>query len=377
MRINLPYPSNWSDFQDLCAQLWKELMCDMESHQNGRNGQRQNGVDFYGKYLFDYKYTGVQCKGKNGNYESRLSIDEIDAECKKATNFKPQLGTFVMATTSPRDVNVQQHCRELTNNKAFPFTVDTWSWDDIEDEVQCRPEIMDRFYPKIKDVNVLNEIKLSRIVSPGKLYAYFSRPGLFGKLNKVCLEILRHIASELASNAFEHGSASTFTICIDGNRLELKDDGMSFNPLSLITMDPGRGGRDTLFHAKDMFNLSYVNENGNTFIIEIPEKLFFAKPTDKHRVTLNANDIFGRTDARKKSVDILMSIPDGTKTLIVDISGEGSPTMSGTYGFFDSLISLKTNIEMIKVYYPFDLYYKNCLIDKYANQPNIEFTSKD
>lgn len=32
---------------------------------------------------------------------------------------------------------------------------------------------------------------------------------------------------------------------------------------------------------------------------------------------------------------------------------------------------------MIKVYYPFDLYYKNCLIDKYANQPNIEFTSKD
>lgn len=92
---------------------------------------------------------------------------------------------------------------------------------------------------------------------------------------------------------------------------------------------------------------------------------------------MNANDIFGRTDARKKSVDILMSIPDGTKTLIVDISGEGSPTISGTYGFFDSLISLKTNIEMIKVYYPFDLYYKNCLIDKYANQPNIEFTSKD
>lgn len=376
MKINLPHLANWQDFQDLCAQLWKELMSDMESHQYGRNGQQQNGVDIYGKYRFDTKYTGIQCKGKNGNYESNLTPSEIDDECKKAVNFVPQLGTFIMATTSPRDGKIQKYCRELTDSKIYSFSVDTWSWNDIEEEVQCRPTLMERFYPTIKDMSLLREIKLSRIVSPGKLYAYFSRPGLFGNLNKVCLEILRHIALELVLNAFEHGGASAFSISIVGNRLQFKDDGFPFNPLSLIEMESGRGGKDTLKHAYDLFSLSYANEKENTFIVEIPENLFFAQPTEKVSITLKVTDIFGRAEAYKKSFEMLMTIPDGTKTLIIDIGGEFSPAMSATYGFFDGLVSLKSNIEQIKVYYPFDLYYKECLIEKYSNHTNIEFISK-
>ena len=87
MKLNLPYPANWSDFQDLCFQLWKEMWGDPYAHHNGRNGQAQNGVDIWGINMFDRHYSGIQCKGKNGNYQSKLTTDEIDNECKKAVNF--------------------------------------------------------------------------------------------------------------------------------------------------------------------------------------------------------------------------------------------------------------------------------------------------
>ena len=64
MRLNLLYPSNWTDFQDLCFQLWKEMWRDPDAHPNGRNGQAQNGVDIWGKNMFDNDYSGVQCKWK-------------------------------------------------------------------------------------------------------------------------------------------------------------------------------------------------------------------------------------------------------------------------------------------------------------------------
>ena len=107
MKINLKCPANWQDFQDLCFQLWKELWRDPASHQNGRIGQPQHGVDIWGINLFDKDYSGVQCKGKNGNYDSVLSTKEIDDECKKAIHFTPKLKSFVMATTSPRDATIQ------------------------------------------------------------------------------------------------------------------------------------------------------------------------------------------------------------------------------------------------------------------------------
>lgn len=173
MKVNLQCPSNWDDFQDLCLQLWKEMWRDPNAHHNGRNGQRQDGVDIWGKNLFDHGYSGVQCKGKNGNYQSKLTTDEIDDECKKAVKFKPNLKSFIMATTSPRDVVVQQHCRQLNEKNAYPFSVDTWAWDDIEDEVQCRPTMMEYFYPNVKEATLLHEIQISIFASVDKLHAFF------------------------------------------------------------------------------------------------------------------------------------------------------------------------------------------------------------
>lgn len=42
-------PSNWQDFELLCKKLWGEIWkCEDTIQRNGRQGQKQNGVDVYG-----------------------------------------------------------------------------------------------------------------------------------------------------------------------------------------------------------------------------------------------------------------------------------------------------------------------------------------
>ena len=127
----LPPPANWDMFENICCDLWKHIWADPKTHIHGRKGQSQNGIDIYGKPLFSYSYSGVQCKGKNRYYGNALKTTEVDSECEKARGFQPQLDTFIIATTSPRDKKIQEYCRTITQQKKYPFAVDTWAWEDI------------------------------------------------------------------------------------------------------------------------------------------------------------------------------------------------------------------------------------------------------
>jgi len=55
----------------------------------GRQGQRQNGVDIYGKPRRGK--AGVQCKGKRRWPPPPLKISDIDKEVAAAKKFKPRL----------------------------------------------------------------------------------------------------------------------------------------------------------------------------------------------------------------------------------------------------------------------------------------------
>lgn len=373
MKLNLQHPSNWSDFQDLCYQLWRELWGDYESHQNGRIGQRQNGVDIFGKYRFEKKYTGVQCKGKNNNYESHITTTEIDAECGKASNFKPPIGTFIIATTSPRDAKIQEHCRLLTDKATYPFSVDIWSWDDIEDEVQCRPILMEHFYPTVKEANLLSEIKLSRhITSSNKLYAFFCRPGLFNTLNRLAVNIIQNVAYELAINAFEHGDATSFNINVDGNNIIFTDDGREFNPISLLDSD-GRGGKQTIQYAAEIFDFVYRHEDKN--ILKLTYDHDYDVDSDYY-IELKAHEVFGRSEAQKMAFSEFVKIPKNKK-IVIDISGQINPAISSVYAIFDMLLELKSNQQVINIYLPGNLYYKDSLIERYKNNADLRFFVKD
>ena len=97
-------PRYWQEFEELCLCLLKAIWNDPLAEKNGRVGQPQHGVDIYGSTDEQRtRYRGVQCKGKDENYGARVTASELNAEIKKAKNFKPPLQHWILAAKrSPR-----------------------------------------------------------------------------------------------------------------------------------------------------------------------------------------------------------------------------------------------------------------------------------
>jgi len=131
--LQFPPPSNWEDFEDLCFNVWKRIWKDDDAQRNGRKGQVQKGVDFYGNPNKNNKYVGVQCKCKNKMYGSKLTIAEIKKEIEEAKKFTPKLSKYIIATTSFRDAKIQEFCRNITleHKKLKIFSVNVIFWEDI------------------------------------------------------------------------------------------------------------------------------------------------------------------------------------------------------------------------------------------------------
>ena len=152
MTSQLLPPQNWDDFEQLCHSLWTNLLSDPETKMHGRRGQSQNGIDVYGSdfHMGRGQLVGVQCKGKDNYLERNLTEVELREEVGKATLFQPTISKFILATTGKRDVNIQAFTRtvntENTNNGLF--TVSTWSWPDISEEIQSYPTLLRKYYPE-------------------------------------------------------------------------------------------------------------------------------------------------------------------------------------------------------------------------------------
>jgi hypothetical protein len=139
MKKSIPKPSNWQDFESLCKMLWGEMWSISDKiKQNGRLGQGQAGVDVYGIPKGNSKYSGIQCKGKSDDLKSKLTTKEIDKEIENAKTFKPELETFIFATTSNKDVKLEQYVREkdIENRKNGGFEILLYCWEDIADLIE-------------------------------------------------------------------------------------------------------------------------------------------------------------------------------------------------------------------------------------------------
>ncbi len=134
------------EFENFCLALWKRILNDPHTQLNGRRGQRQNGVDLFGRREQE-KWVGVQCKVRsvNGLTEKEV-LDDVD----KAKSFNPRLSELIFATTASKDVRLQTLARTLTeqNSKEGYFSVSVSSWDDILLELgeEENLDILRRFY---------------------------------------------------------------------------------------------------------------------------------------------------------------------------------------------------------------------------------------
>ena len=141
----LPLPKSWDEFEDISADVIKKIWKSDYIIRNGRSGQRQNGVDIFGKpSKFKGDYCGVQCKNKS------ITLTEIKEEIIKAEDFKPQLKELVFTIGSERDVNLQEEFRILDSEriKENKFSTQILFWDDICLILADYPDLMEKHFPQ-------------------------------------------------------------------------------------------------------------------------------------------------------------------------------------------------------------------------------------
>ena len=145
--VQLPPPVDENDFERLCLSLWRRLLNNPHTQLNGRRGQRQGGVDLFGRRGETTDWVGVQCKVRSS---SGLSEAELVAEVEKAKSFNPKLKEFVVATTSKRDAALQEIARILSEVSmlGMGFSVNVYSWDDIRQELLSNEnlDLLQRYY---------------------------------------------------------------------------------------------------------------------------------------------------------------------------------------------------------------------------------------
>ena len=160
---SLPPPKDWQEFERCCRILFECILVDPRVQLNGRSGQRQNGVDLFGRRGGDGgPWVGVQCKGKEGNtYNKKVSEKELRDEVNKAIHFLPRLSEFTLVTTASNDAEIQCVARTITteHEKAGQsLSVDVWGWEDLRSRINEHPQALRAFHP---DLTIHTDIILS------------------------------------------------------------------------------------------------------------------------------------------------------------------------------------------------------------------------
>ena len=92
--------------------LWGAIWnCEDSIKKNGRNGQKQQGIDIWGQKPSELLDSGIQCKLKSNN--KNLSIQELDKEIGYAQYYKDSLQRLIIATTANKDTKIEEYVRTI------------------------------------------------------------------------------------------------------------------------------------------------------------------------------------------------------------------------------------------------------------------------
>ena len=157
LSINLPRLADQDEFEgllrDICALEWR----DPDTQKYGRKGQKQYGVDIYGKPSdLVSVYRGVQCKLRTT--DNQISVPEIEKEVGDAKQFPHSLDKLIIATDGPRDTNTQIWIDNISEREAENggFRVVIWFWDDITERLAAYPKLIIKYYKSLlKDLSSL------------------------------------------------------------------------------------------------------------------------------------------------------------------------------------------------------------------------------
>ncbi len=344
MDFQLPKPKNWEDFESICHELWRSIWGDINAQKNGRQGQSQHGVDIYGHPSYSKGIHAVQCKGKDDNYDTEVTIEEINAECDKAKDFIPPISDYVLATTKKKDVKLQTHCLKLTSDHKYSFPVSIWSWDDIEPEIQARPEILKHHYDSIMEITPpSNDYVIDINSTQDKLAAFLTRPNIQKIMSHDLLQLIYPLLYELSDNAFKHGKAGYCKVSFTKNTIELRDNGHGFDTKKLYDVD-GRGGSSTLRFVIRELNIKIVHEyrydeekSENVTTFTLSDDILFAPLSETYELTLEYGMPMGREAGQRLAEGHYISIPRYKKHIVVNIVSRLNFTLSFGSAYLEEL----------------------------------------
>lgn len=164
-------PNNADLFEDFCCDLAKVYLSMPSAQRFGRSGHVQNGVDVIGMDEGG-SLIGIQCKKKDLLLNNELTESDVKNEIEKALKFNPPLSRYIIASTLPRDPDLQALALSvsLEHRKNNLFSVEIWSWDDIKGYLCEAEKVMYKYFPEFKpgiDSEAVME-KLDDIAKTGK-----------------------------------------------------------------------------------------------------------------------------------------------------------------------------------------------------------------
>jgi hypothetical protein len=157
---HLDPPKSWEELEEICADLFSREWKDNNTTRYGRQGQRQNGVDIYGRPGGE-RYAGVQCKGRSKWPPDPLTTADIDEEVAKARKFTPKLAGYTIATVDPNDKVVQDHARKLTEKHAKQglFSVHVAAWPELTRRLTQHPDLIKKHYGYIANAEIQQDVR--------------------------------------------------------------------------------------------------------------------------------------------------------------------------------------------------------------------------
>ena len=329
--FRLPIPGEWQTFEAVCHRLWRDLWCDPNALLNGRVGQPQNGVDIYGRLFRSRQYGGVQCKDKDTRLGAQLGEPELHRECTKARGFNPRLAEFTIATTAPRDVSIQKRAREMAQERSFPFSISVWSWDDIEAELVCRPDILRVFNWPFDQELLPHEVMLPAYAPRDRLLAFLSRPQIEGRFGVALKQSLIPLLYELSDNAFIHGRAQTVKLTVNGNVFTFIDDGNAFDPTTQLDSSrvthSGYVGSLVFHHFVARHNVRYRREStsaGGSNVLESQTDGSGTTDEEVYEHFIDPDELVGRHSG--EDLSRLIVLPENCKHLVILLKSWNFPS---------------------------------------------------
>jgi tetratricopeptide (TPR) repeat protein len=148
--VSIPQPKDWPAFERHSRVLFEYSLGDPHTQNNGRPGQRQHGVDIFGRRGGNGALVGVQCKGKDADYGGAVTEAELKQEVEKTKKFKPVLDEFILITTAPDDAILQEAARRLEEElrtAGRQLKIAVWGWGRLQQEITQFPTALKAFHP--------------------------------------------------------------------------------------------------------------------------------------------------------------------------------------------------------------------------------------